>query len=69
MHTKKSSLEVQPEGFPVIWIPKQKYSTWRKHMEEKQLFENLNSINMEFLSYAALLFYLCSVESEGMILI
>lgn len=38
-------------------------------MEEKQLFENLNSINMEFLSYAALLFYLCSVESEGMILI
>lgn len=45
MHTKKSSLEVQPEGFPVIWIPMQKYSTWRKHMEEKQLFENLNSIN------------------------
>lgn len=38
-------------------------------MEEKQLFENLNSINMEFLSYAAFLFYLCSVESEGMILI
>lgn len=45
MHTKNSSLEVQPEGFPVIWIPMQKYSTWRKHMEEKQLFENLNSIN------------------------
>lgn len=38
-------------------------------MEENQLLKNLNNVNQEFLSYATLLFCLCSVESEGMILI